>query len=158
MDGSKDPVIRKERSSLPRLFFSKQEKDEIMNAIRQAEKNTSGEVRLHLERMVLGDILEHAKKVFEKLKMDRTAARNGVLIFLGLKNKRFSILGDKGINDKVPDGFWNDIVSLMSGYFRDDKFAEGISEGIQLIGEKLKEYFPYRSDDKNELSDDISIG
>jgi uncharacterized membrane protein len=88
--------------------------------------------------------------------MTKTAQRNGVLIFLAIKDKKFAVLGDVGINEKVPEGFWNDVVGIMAEHFRKNKFAEGISEATIRIGEKLKAYFPHQADDKNELSDNIS--
>jgi uncharacterized membrane protein len=88
--------------------------------------------------------------------MTKTAQRNGVLIFLATGNKKFAVLGDVGINEKVPEGFWNDVVQIMREYFKQNKFAEGISEAVLRIGEKLKAYFPYEVHDKNELSDQIS--
>lgn len=146
-----------ERSRTPFLFFSKKEKEQIIHAIQTAEKDTSGEIRLHLARRIKGDILENAKKTFEKLGMARTEAHNGVLVFMDVKSKRFAVIGDKGIHEKVPEGFWNDIVTVMVKCFREDRFADGISEGIEMIGEKLSSYFPYQQDDVNELSDDISF-
>jgi uncharacterized membrane protein len=140
----------------PNFFFTKAEKKKIVSAIQEAERNTSGEVRVHLERHVKGDILEHAKKVFEKIGMTKTKDRNGVLVFLATRDKRFAILGDQGINEKVPSTFWDDAARLMSNHFKKGEFAEGISKAILLAGEKLKAFFPRQADDKNELSDEIS--
>lgn len=146
------------RSSVPRWFFSKREKRQIEESIQRAELHTSGEVRVHLERAVKGDMLAHTKDVFEKLGMTATEARNGVLVFFAVKSRRFAIVGDTGINEKVPDTFWDDIVVRMQEKFAQNLFAEGLIEGIELIGHKLQDYFPYQTDDVNELPDAISFG
>lgn len=145
------------RSAVPMWFFSHSEKKMIVEAIKQAEKATSGEIRVHLERKIQGDILTHAKRVFEKLHMTHTESRNGVLVFFAVKSKRFALIGDTGINEKVPEDFWRDIVQEMESCFLENRFAEGLSHGILRVGEKLKEYFPYDCDDVNELSDAISF-
>lgn len=144
------------RSKNPALFFSKKEKEQIRNAINAAEHKTSGEIRVHLERKARDQFYEHAAEIFEKIGMTETAERNGVLILLGLASRRFVVLGDRGINEKVPDNFWQDVVALMQGHFKKDLFAEGITAAVDLIGEKLSTYFPYRDNDRNELSDEIS--
>ncbi len=144
------------RITYPVLFFSKKEKKKILNAIREAERNTSGEIRVHLEYNAREPVYGHAQKVFQRIGMTKTAQRNGVLIFLATRNKKFAVLGDVGINEKVPEGFWNDVVGIMQEHFKQNKFAEGISDAVLRIGEKLKAYFPYQANDKNELSDSIS--
>jgi uncharacterized membrane protein len=145
------------RSNNPADFFSEIEKKDIMEAIRNAEKQTSGEIRLHLEKKSKGKIFERAVKVFRKIRMQRTEKRNGVLIYLATIDHQFVILGDKGINDVVPENFWEDIAELMAENFKKNKFSGGLCEGITLIGEKLKSHFPFQEDDVNELPDDISI-
>jgi len=140
----------------PMFFFSKKEKNLILAAVREAEKNTSGEIRVHLEYHAREPVYGHAQKVFQRIGMTKTSERNGVLIFLATRNKKFAVLGDVGINEKVPEGFWNDVIEIMREHFKRDKFAEGISEAVLRIGEKLKACFPYQSNDKNELSDGIS--
>lgn len=144
------------RITYPAFFFSKKEKKQILDSIQEAEKNTSGEIRVHLEFKAREPVYGHAQKVFQRIGMTKTEQRNGVLIFLATRNKKFAVLGDVGINEKVSEGFWNDVVGIMQENFRQDKFAEGISAAALRIGEKLKAYFPYRSGDKNELSDGIS--
>lgn len=140
----------------PVFFFSKIEKERIVAAIREAEKDTSGEIRLHLESKAGENVFGHAKRIFQKIGMTRTAQRNGVLIFLAVKDKKFAVLGDTGINEKVPEGFWDDVAEILRVHFKENKFAEGISEAVLRIGTKLKEYFPYQTGDKNELPDTIS--
>jgi uncharacterized membrane protein len=149
--------MKTNRSDNPAKFFSEPEKKQIMEAIQNAERQTSGEIRLHLEKKSKGKIFERAVKVFRKIGMQQTAKRNGVLIYLATTDQQFVILGDKGINDVVPENFWRDIVELMTHNFKNNKFSEGLCEGITLIGEKLKSHFPFQEDDVNELSDDISV-
>lgn len=139
-------------------FFSKAEEILIMDAIRQAEKNTSGEIRLHVENKCKGDVLDRAAIVFDLLKMQKTELRNGVLFYLAIRDKKFAIIGDAGINAKVADDFWDQIKSMMLDKFKMGEFAEGVAEGIQKTGEQLQEHFKYMDDDINELSDEISYG
>lgn len=138
-------------------FFSKEEKKQITDAIGQAELNTSGEIRLHMEGRCKLDVLDRAAYVFEKLDMHKTAQRNGVLLYLAVYDRKFAILGDGGINQLVPDNFWDVIKETILVYFKDGKFADGLSKGILMAGEQLKANFPYQSDDVNELSDEISF-
>jgi uncharacterized membrane protein len=138
------------------FFFSGKEKKQILAAVQAAEKNTSGEIGVHLEYHAQEPVYGHAQKVFQRIGMTKTAGRNGVLIFLATGNKKFAVLGDVGINEKVPEGFWSDVVQIMQEHFKQDKFAEGISEAAVRIGEKLKAYFPCQTSDKNELPDGIS--
>ncbi|MBN2365542.1 MAG: TPM domain-containing protein [Calditrichaeota bacterium] len=146
-----------ERSSSPEKFFTDDEKSHIVKAIQEAEKKTSGEIRIHMEEKAGEDIYKRAIRIFEKIGMTRTVNRNGVLIYLATGSRQFVILGDKGINEVVSQNFWEDVVRLMTDFFKSGKFCEGVCEGIRLIGEKLKDHFPYQTDDINELSDDISI-
>ncbi len=137
-------------------FFNKEQEDQIIRAIQEAEKNTSGEIRVHIEADAEGDIVELSTIIFQKLGMHKTALRNGVLIVLAPERKEFAIIGDKGINEKVSEHFWEDERDLMQAHFKSGQFAEGISLAIQQIGAKLKQFFPYEQGDENELPDDIS--
>jgi uncharacterized membrane protein len=139
-------------------FFSKEQQEKIIEAIKLAEKETSGEIRVHLESKCKGDALERAVKMFAKLKMHKTELHNGVIIYLAVQDRKFAIFGDKGINEVVPDNFWEDVKEMMKEHFIKSEFVEGLTKGIVMIGEKLKEFFPYQQDDVNELSDDISMG
>ena len=139
-------------------FFDQKEKDKIIQAIKDAEHQTSGEIRLHLESRCKGDALERAMQMFEKLKMHETQLHNGTLIYLAVKDRKFAIFGDEGINEIVPDNFWEDVKEEMRSEFQKNNFLEGLTRGIHLVGEKLKENFPYQTDDINELPDDISVG
>lgn len=137
-------------------FFSQSDEALIKDAIRQAENNTSGEIRVHIENNCKGEVLDRAAQVFDLLKMQKTELRNGVLFYLAVKDKKFAILGDVGINTKVPAGFWDEIKMLMLGKFQTGDFATGLAEGIILAGEQLKTHFEHKDDDINELSDEIS--
>jgi uncharacterized membrane protein len=138
--------------------FSLGEKISIVKAVKQAELNTSGEVRVHIENTCKGDVLDRATDVFAMLKMHQTDLRNGVLFYLALKDHKFAVLGDAGINAVVPDNFWESIKDKMIEHFSKSNYALGLAEGIQMAGEKLKQHFPYQTEDVNELPDDISFG
>lgn len=139
-------------------FFTPEEEQRIISAIQQAELGTSGEIRLHLEKQFEGAVLDEAARVFKKLKMHETEARNGVLFFISPAQKSFAILGDEGIDAVVPPDFWKDERDLMQAHFREGAFCEGICKAIELVGEKLKIHFPVKPDDINELPDEISYG
>lgn len=140
-------------------LFSPEEKVQITAAIQSAETRTSGEIQVHIENHCKGDVLDRAAAVFETLKMYQTKDRNGVLFYLAVLDHKFAILGDKGINSAVPTDFWTNTKDLMASHFRQEKFAQGLIEGIQLAGDQLGTHFPYdQIGDKNELSDDISFG
>lgn len=138
-------------------FFSTEEKKQITDAIAQAELNTSGEIRLHMEGHCKIDVLDRAAYIFKKLGMQETAQRNGVLFYLAVHDRKFAILGDADINQVVPANFWDQIKETMLAFFKEGKFTEGLSKGILMAGEQLKANFPYQSDDVNELSDEISF-
>ncbi len=141
-----------------RQFLSKEQKKEVVAAIMEAEKATSGEIRVHIETSCNGDPKIQALRTFHKLKMARTAARNGVLVYVACDSRRFAVIGDKGINAVVPAGFWKDVVAAMGEFFKKEEYTQGLVKGVIIIGEKLKAFFPYQSDDVNELPDDISYG
>jgi uncharacterized membrane protein len=138
-------------------FFTKEQQAEILDAVRQAENETSGEIRVHIETYCPENVLDRAAWIFRKLGMQKTAERNGVLFYLAVEDRKFAVLGDAGINEKVPDGFWDQVKDLLRENFKEGRFTEGLSEGIILAGEHLKKHFPHRKDDVNELPDDISF-
>lgn len=138
-------------------FFTSEQKDAIVAAIREAEKNTSGEIRVHLEEHNKKPVLERAKKLFHVLKMDRTDLHNGVLFYLAIKDHQFAIYGDSGINEKVPENFWDGIKEVMEKEFREDNFTEGLTTGIRMAGQQLQAHFPRNKDIGNELTDEISF-
>ncbi len=139
-------------------FFNKQEKENITLAIKEAELNTSGEIRVHIEGKCREEVMDRAVYIFEKLGMHKTELRNGVLFYLAVNHHKFAILGDAGINQVVPDDFWDEIKKLMLDLFSEKQFSEGLNRGIKMAGEQLKKHFPYQEDDINELSDEISFG
>ena len=139
-------------------FLTSSEEREVVEAIRIAEKNTSGEIRVHIEKETSIAPIERAVEVFHQLKMDTTQERNGVIIYIAAKSKQFAIYGDKGINDKVNDDFWNSTKDIMLQYFKKGENKLALIKGIEKAGEQLKKYFPYHSDDIDELSNEISKG
>ena len=139
-------------------FFTESQKAIIQKAIVAAELNTSGEIRVHIDNLCKEEVLDKAANIFHELKMDATVLKNGVLFYLAVKDQKFAIIGDKGINEKVPADFWDQIKDTMLINFKEQKFTEGLSLGIELAGEKLKLYFPISHNDTNELTNEVSFG
>lgn len=140
-------------------ILSESNKEAIIKAIKQAELNTSGEIKVHIEsKCVSVNAYDRAKVVFDYLSLHKTALRNGVLIYWAYEDQKIAILGDKGINNKVSSDYWNSTLNLISSNFKSQKYQEGLCEAILEIGEKLKLFFPYQGNDRNEISDDISTG
>jgi uncharacterized membrane protein len=142
--------------SSAKSFFSEEQSQQIISAIREAEKDTSGEIRVHLEDRAKPNALEQAKLLFVKLGMNQTDLHNGVLIYLAVQDHQFAIVGGPGIDKKVPIDFWDEVRNLMQSHFKNGDFAGGLAAGILMAGEQLRQYFPCATDDKNELTDDIS--
>jgi len=140
------------------IFLSKEDEQQVVQAIQSAESLTSGEIRIHIESVCRGNVLDRAAWLFKSLKMHKTGLRNGVLIYLSTKDRKFAIIGDSGINAVVPAGFWDDVRDLMVNNFSKGEIVQGFVLGIERVGEKLKEFFPYQEDDINELSNEISFG
>lgn len=138
-------------------FFTKDEQNLIVDAIKTAEKNTSGEIRVHLESICWGDSMERAKKVFTKLKMHETKEQNGILIYIATENRKMAVIGDAGIHKKLGAEYWNRIVQELVSKFKEGHHAQGLAAAIIDCGNQLKHYFPYSNDDKNELNDSISF-
>ncbi len=139
-------------------FFSAEQVKQIESAIREAEKNTSGEIRVHIENKCRGEELHCAKIIFHKHNMHKTLLRNGVLFYLAVKDRKFAVVGDEGIHKNVPENFWHTVRDKVLEKFKEEKFTEGLCEGIFMTGLELKKYFPYSDSDKNELSDEITFG
>ncbi len=139
-------------------FLTKEEENEIVEAIRLAEKDTSGEIRVHIEQSTSKVPFDRALEVFYELKMNETQLQNGVLIYLAIADKHFVICGDKGINEVVTPDFWDGTKELMATQFKKGNFKQGLIDGIAQAGEQLKNYFPWQADDSNELSNEISKG
>lgn len=143
------------------MFFKKKlisssDEARLLKAIQFAELQTSGEIRIHLEKTCKGDALEECKKKFTELNMHQTKDRNGILFYLAINSKSFAVWGDEGIHQKVSDEFWKSITDCAISYFKQNDLMTGIEKSVELCGEKLKLYFPLQADDKNELSNDIS--
>lgn len=139
-------------------LFSSADKKQVVEAITQAELHTSGEIRVHVESHCPSSSLDRAVFIFRKLKMDRTAQRNGVLLYVALESKKLAVIGDAGINAVVPPHFWDQVVEKMQNAFAQGLFVEGLCVGIQEIGSKLQAFFPYDASDVDELPNDISFG
>ena len=139
-------------------FLTKEEEQEIVEAIGIAEKNTSGEIRVHIEKENTIAAIDRAVEVFHHLNMEKTKERNGVIIYVAVKSKHFAIYGDKGIHDIVGNDFWNSTKDVMANHFKNGNFKQGLIDGILKAGEQLKSHFPHQDDDTNELSNEISKG
>jgi len=139
-------------------FLTASQEKNVVHAIQEAEKGTSGEIRVHIENHTKKPTLERAKEVFLSLEMEQTKLRNGVLLYVAVDSKQFAIIGDSGIDLLVPNDFWDTEKNLITGLFAQNKNEEALIKGITKVGEKLKRFFPYHSDDINELPDSISKG
>lgn len=137
-------------------FLTEADEADIVAAIRAAERETSGEIRVHIEASSEKDHFERAKDVFRELKMDATDLKNGVLIYMAVNDRHFVICGDKGIDAVVPDDFWDCTKDAMQDHFRRGDFKAGLIAGILRAGEKLREFFPWQEGDSDELSNEIS--
>ncbi|HEY8929252.1 MAG TPA: TPM domain-containing protein [Mucilaginibacter sp.] len=138
-------------------IFSEEEQQRLRVAIEEAEKNTSGQMRVCIEKTCNEDVLDRAARYFHQLDMHKTRLRNGVLIYVATVDRKFAIIGDAGINKVVPDNFWDDTKEEMLKHFKYGNLIDGIVKGITISGEHLKKYFPHQTDSKNELSDDVAF-
>ena len=145
-------------SSKVEAFLTPDEEKAVIEAIRLAEKETSGEIRVHIEKTTSLAAFDRAKEVFHLLQMDATKLKNGVLIYVAVKDHHFVILGDKGINDVVPENFWDSTREVMEAHFRHGDFGQGLIDGINKAGEQLVRHFPCADDDTDELTNEISKG
>lgn len=146
--------------SRKKKFFSTEENEMIVQAIRDAEKETSGEVRIFVEsKCRFMDPLDRAKEIFTQYKMEMTEHRNGVLFYVALKDRQLAIYGDTGIHQKTGDDYWKAAVDNMLSHFNKENYAEGIASCVSMIGKALQQHFPFNKDvDKNELPDEIIFG
>lgn len=141
------------------LLLSEPEQKSIVAAIHDAELQTSGEIRVHVEHHCPeSDVIERAKQVFGHLEMDKTELKNGVLFYLAMTDRKFAIIGDAGIDQKVPANFWDSTRDILKSHFSQNNYSDGLCAGIKLAGEQLHIFFPRQSNDANELPDDISFG
>jgi len=138
-------------------FLSKAERERVAQAIGEAERLTSGEIRVHLEDHIEDDVLDHAAFVFEELGMHRTDQRNGVLIYVCVADRKVAVIGDKGINERVPEGFWTDVVAVLKLHFAAGRRADGLAEAVHMVASKLRQHFPLQTNDRNELSNEVSF-
>lgn len=140
-------------------FFSESQQQKIIQEIKLAEARTSGEIKVHIEPHCNGgDPYKRAQEVFKFLLLHKTALHNGVLFYLAYEDKKFAVIGDKGINEKVGQTFWDSTKELMVQNFKKGDFELGFCSAIEEAGFQLKKYFPYQSNDTNEISDEISFG
>ena len=139
-------------------FLTKEEELEIIEAIRVSEKSTSGEIRVHIEKETSLVAMDRATEVFNTLEMHQTKEANGVLIYVAVNSKKFAICGDKGINEVVPNDFWETTKNTMESHFKNSNFKQGLIDGILKAGQQLKKYFPFDDNDADELSNEISKG
>jgi len=139
-------------------FLTDVERQVVAEAISKAERATSGEIRVHIEEHIEEDVLDHAAYIFEELGMQHTRERNGILIYVCVADRLVAVLGDKGINDKVPDGFWDGTVEVLKSHFAAGKQAEGLCEAVRMVGERLSTFFPPKGNDPNELSNEVTYG
>lgn len=139
-------------------FLSAADEQEIVQAILEAEKNTSGEIRVHIESHTALDHYERARELFHLLKMDNTKEENGVLLYVAVNDRKFSICGDKGIHKVVPKDFWETTKELIQSHFKAGNFKEGIVQGVRKAGTELEKHFPWQHGDTNELSNEVSKG
>ena len=138
--------------------FSQNDKNRILEAIQDAEKQTSGEIRVHADSKCSGDPIQTAISHFERLKMHETKDRNGVLIYIATRDRKLAIIGDQHINEKVSTDYWETTKNNLIAAFKKGEYVNGITDAVADVGEKLKAYFPYLSDDADELANDLSIG
>lgn len=145
-------------SELSTIFRSKETQNIIVSAIEKAELNTSGEIRVHLEKKCSANPLSRAFYVFDHLKMQKTAQQNAILIYVAYESKKMAIIGDEGINKVVDKDYWNNIIAQMGNAFSKGLYAEGIADAVLNVGDALKGHFPYQDDDINEQSNEVSYG
>jgi uncharacterized membrane protein len=147
-----EPILKAEE------FLTVAGREEVRAAIQAAEHRTSAEIRVHLDDFIADNALDHAAFVFEELDMHRTEDRNGVLIYVSVMDRKVAVIGDSGINTKVEHGFWNEVLVDLQERFKSGEHSDGLVQAVHAVGEKLSTFFPFKDGDRNELSDDVSIG
>ncbi len=140
-----------------RNFFDQTEQHMLIEAVAQAELETSGEIRLHIENFCFGNEIKRSEKVFTKLNMHKTKERNGVLIYIATFSKKIAVVGDEGIHQKLGNEFWQKLVNELIKDFRENRKAPALAKCILACGEQLGKFFPIKSDDENELTNTISF-
>jgi uncharacterized membrane protein len=139
-----------------RSFLKQIRHNDIVAAIREAEKKTSGELRVFISRKPVADAVVAAQAHFLQMGMERTRERNGVLIFVAPRSRQFAVIGDRGVHERCGEGFWKELAKEMSGHFAKSDFTTGIVHGLKKAGELLARHFPRRPDDVNELPDEVA--
>jgi uncharacterized membrane protein len=139
-------------------LLTETDRKRVAEAVAAAERRTSGEIRVHIEDHIEEDVLVHAAYVFEELGMQHTRDRNGVLVYVCVADRLVAVLGDKGINERVPPDFWNSTVAILKLHFAAGRYADGLCEAVRTVGEKLANDFPLRNDDTDELTNEVSFG
>ncbi|HLW39797.1 MAG TPA: TPM domain-containing protein [Brumimicrobium sp.] len=142
--------------SLTEEFLTPTEEQQIVQAIIDAENQTSGEIRVHIEEHSDLEVIARAKEIFFELEMEKTNARNGVLFYIGVQDRHFAIIGDVGIDKVVPHDFWDCTKDIVIEHFKKQEYCKGLVMGIQRAGEQLKKYFPNSANDANELPNEIT--
>ncbi len=150
--------MTRDRGTNPKSFLSGPESDQVVQAIQKAERGTTGEIRVRIDRQCGRPALLAAELLFHRLKMDATAQRNGVLIYLSLADRQFAVYGDRGIDATIGADGWSRIRDRLAARFAKDEFAVGLAEAVADIGRVLSKQFPGQKNDPNELSDDLSLG
>lgn len=137
-------------------LLTEEQEQQVITAIKKAELQTSGEIRVHIEQHCNKDPLERAARIFHELGMDQTDQQNGVLIYIAGEDHKAAVYAGKGIHEQVEDGFWSDVLNLLLNHFKKSAFVEGIEAAVQKVALKLEDLYPYRKSDANELSNEIS--
>jgi uncharacterized membrane protein len=140
-----------------RAFLSDADLEAVAAAIASAEAATSAEIRVHLDASCPGDAMARAVDVFERLGMQRTAERHGVLIYVSIEDHKLAVIGDRGVHDRVGQAYWEQLVEAVLGHFRQARARDGLDHAVREVGAALRRHFPRRPDDVNELSDQVSI-
>lgn len=143
---------------LAKSFFTDEQQKKVKEAIGNAEAQTSGEIVVHLDDKCDEDVMDRAAYIFDFLNLQKTKHRNGVLFYISIEDHKFAILGDAGINAVVEGGFWDTTRDIVISNFKEGKYEQGLSRGIEEAGRRLKEHFPFTEDTRDELSNDISFG
>ncbi len=138
-------------------LLTEQDLERVHAAIRAAEQRTSGEIRVHLDDVIVDDVMDHAAFVFQELAMHRTRERNAVLIFISVAQRRAAVIGDVGIHARLPKGYWNEVLGVILEQFKAERFVEGLCMGVERLADQLAHHFPRQADDHNELSDEITF-
>ncbi len=141
-----------------RKFMAESDLDAVARAVGEAEAGTSGEIRVHLDARCPGDPMARAVEVFERLGMTRTARRNGILIYLAVGDRKLAVIGDAGVHERVPGDYWGRLKETLVAHFREGRPRDGLVAAVREVGATLRRHFPRAPDDRNELSDEVSLG